>query len=73
MHDAAGPRLAAQMRKERPHHPIEIDPVCLGAPGAPVHLDAGRVDLIANDTLCGEPLGRGRGNGVLGEVDRTNS
>src|SRR5262249_22324124 len=51
--DAADPRLAPQMGEERPHQ--LLDPVGLGAPGTTVHLDAGRVDLMIDDTLSRQP------------------
>jgi hypothetical protein len=53
--DAADPRLAAQVGEERPHQLLQIDPVGLGAPGTTVHLDAGRVDLMIEDTSSRQP------------------
>jgi len=53
--DAADPRLAPQMGQERPHQLLQIDPVGLGAPGTAVHLDAGWVDLMIDDTLSHQP------------------
>src|SRR5512147_354752 len=52
---AADPRLAPQIGKERPHQLLQIDPVGLGAPCATVHLDAGRVNLMVDDTLSRQP------------------
>src|SRR5207244_18767 len=48
---AAHPRLAPQIGEECPHQLLQIDPVGLGAPGAPVHLDAGGIDFMVDDTF----------------------
>ncbi|MGY4285975.1 hypothetical protein ACVWXO_005195 [Bradyrhizobium sp. LM2.7] len=52
---AAHPRLAPQIGEECPHQLLQIDPVGLGAPGAPVHLDAGGIDFMVDDTLSHQP------------------
>src|SRR5215831_6280927 len=51
MDEAADPRLTPQIGEERPHQLLQIDPVGLGAPRSAVHLNAGGVDLMIDDTL----------------------
>ena len=54
-HHAAGTRFAAQMRQEGAHQKVQIDLIGLGAPCPAVHLDAGCIDHVIDDTLVGQP------------------
>src|SRR6195952_4346988 len=55
MDHAASLRLAPQKVQQCPHHPLEVDPVGLGAPRPPVDLDARRIDLVIDHALVGQP------------------
>jgi len=43
---AANPRFATQVSQKRAHQLRQIDPIGLGTPCPPVHLDARRIDLV---------------------------
>src|SRR6185312_2986924 len=55
MDHAADPRLAPQIGKERAHQLLQIDPIGLRAPRTTAHLDARRIDLIADHPLVSQP------------------
>ena len=54
-HHAAHPRLAAVVADQHPHQPLEIEPVGLGLPRTPRHLDARRIENPVLDPLIGKP------------------
>jgi hypothetical protein len=55
MDHAATLRLAPQKAQERPHHPLKVDPVGLGAPRPSADLDARRIDLVIDYALIRQP------------------
>src|SRR5215211_4494286 len=52
---AADTRLAAHMRQKRPHQQRQIDPVGLGTPRPPVHLNARRIDRVIDNPVIPQP------------------
>ena len=52
---AADAHLAAQVGQERAHQLPQIDPIGLGTPCPPVHLDARCIDLVIGDPIVAQP------------------
>lgn len=52
---AANPRFATQVSQKRAHQVRQIDPIGLGTPCPPVHLDARRIDLVIEYPVVGQP------------------
>ena len=52
---AANPRFAALVSQKRAHQLRQVDPIGLGSPCPPVHLDARRIDLVIEHPVVGQP------------------